>query len=922
VSRIAVTRWVRLAAWGPPIAAGVALLFIGYVLSIDGDVIVPPLGVSSVFLALAILAECVPVPLTRGGPLTFAPLFVFPAIVFLGPVQAALVSVAGIAIGNGLLRRRPVQSIVFDAGQRTLSVLLAGAVWTILLQGHASFGRPAFVSQSEPVLAAFLGTLLAYALPTSLLVNAHVAASRGQALGTVLRAGVWQASTNMVLGASGLVISLLLSGQLSPIDIKSLIPVLLGSFIVLLYAARRQAAERSGDVHEHEAFEQTLARVEALQSVTKEQLQRMQAFERISERINSQRDLDAVFDLIAESARDVLGADRCALFLGSTDLGIVRTFARRLPDDYLQAAADAMRKGQGLGSLTVRLKEPVVVPDALADPRADRVWAQRVGHRTLAAFPLVFRDTAIGALALYHDTIHPYGQDEIALGAAFANQAAIAVQNTRLLQEAEHRAHQLGLLNRIVTRVAALLRPEDLFEALVEELHTTLNYPFVAILTAQEDHLHVDAYRGYADFPRTVPVTQGVIGRVARTRQPSLVEDVSRDPDYYTVDSRVTQESCVPILQAGRLVGVINIEVIEPTLTPADLDLLVTLAGQVVAAMRNGALFAEVRQARDELQALYESAQALSSSLELSAVLEAVVAVTCRRFGYDRGAIVLLDPAGDLVVHATHGTPAPAGRIPIGEGAEGRAAYEARAVLVADVSQDSPRGPVSLLVGATLAVPLFREGKVIGVFSVGRTRPGALGERDQRVLTTLAGYAAVAIENARLYEHARYLAITDGLTGLLNHRAFRQALDQELERTKRYALPLSMIMLEIDKFKRYNDTYGHLRGDEVLRLVARVLEKEHRQVDVIARYGGDEFMIFLPHTAKEAAGEVAERIRRAVESTPYVVDTQVTSVTLSVGVATYPEDGDTTDALVDAADRRMYAAKESGGNSVTLTTTS
>lgn len=652
-----------------------------------------------------------------------------------------------------------------------------------------------------------------------------------------------------------------------------------------------------------------------------EQLQRMKALEAISERINSEHDLDTVFGLIAESTREVLGADRCGIFVGTPELGVFHTFARDLPDDYLRSVAEVMREGRGWGHLTVRPREPIVIPDAQADQRAPHDWARRIGYRTLATFPLVFRGTTVGLLALYHDSVRAYGPDDIALGAAFASQTAIAVQNTRLLREAEHRAHQLGLLNRIVARVATILRPEDLYETLVEELHETLGYPLVSVLIVQEDRLRVAAQRGYAYHEPTLPFSHGVVGRVARTRQPALIEDVYRDPDYVAADPRVTQEACVPILQDGRLIGLLNIEVVEPTLTRADLDLLVTLAGEVIAAMRNAALFAEARQARDEQQALYECAQALSASLELSTMLEVMVSVICRRFGYDRGAIFLVEPSGDLAVHATHGAPAPWGVVPIGRGPEGRAAQEARPVLIGDVSADPPQG--SLATGATLAVPLIREGRVIGVLSVGTTRPGALGERDQRILTALASYAAVAIENARLYEQARHLAITDGLTGLLNHRAFRYALDQELERAKRYSLALSVIMIEIDKFKRYNDTYGHLRGDEVLRLVTGVLEKEHRKhVDIVARYGGDEFMICLPHTPKEVAGEVAERIRRAVEATPYIVNAEVTSVTLSLGVAAYPEDGDTTDALVDAADRRMYAVKEAGGNAVALTTAS
>ncbi len=1221
------TRWAWLLDCGTPIAAALALLLAGR------GAAFPPPGPFALFAGLAAAAEWVAIPLTYGGYQTFGALVTLPLVVMLGPVPAALAAALGNAIGSGLLRRRPAAMVAFNAGQRTLSILLSGCVWATLLEGRPVFGRPALAPPGQSALPAFLGIILTYALATTVLVSTRVSVRRRQPFWAVLCANApWQGLTHLVLGASGLLMALLALGRLHEADIVLPIPLLTGTFVLLLYMGRRQVAQESRALHgavadllqtldlaevlnrladrlqrladpdliwvalrgpdgayeiplargiapdallplaagalaegadawalEHrrplriadyerharrrpeirhvcgsgrvraalivpllaggeplgtvtltkgipdfftpyqerivttlaaqaalavnnarlyEAAQRNLARVEAVQQLariaasgedlaavqqtvidlavkvlgadrgvlavydeerraltgaafhnvpaeeaaawrtavpgdhwrtyasarairemqpvpihdrrdlpgappelppgasrsvlavpmsvqgrplgtvavgrtdlhtwtapeidllqalasegavaienarlsrsTTEQLQRIWALEAISERINSQHDLHAVFELIAESAREVLGADRCGIYLGGEELGIVHTFARGLPDDYLRAVAERIRRGQSLANAVMRQRGPVVIPDAGGDPRTQQDWAGKIGYRTVATFPLIFRGSAIGILALYHDAVHPYGPDELALGAAFANQAAIAVQNTRLLQEAERRAHQLGLLNRIVTRVARLLRPEDLYETLVEELHTTLGYPFVSLLVAEGDRLRVAAYRGYIDHEETLPYTRGVVGRVARTRQAVLVEDVSRDPDYVAADPRVTQEACVPIFQEGRLAGLLNIEVIEPTLTHADLDLLVTLAGEVRAAMRNAALFAEAQQARDELQALYECAQALGASLELSTVLQAMVSVTCRQFGYDRGAILLVDPSGDLAVHATHGAPAPAGRVPIGHGAEGRAAYEARPVLVADVSRDLPQPSLPQAPGATLAVPLFREGRVTGVFSVGTTRPGALGERDQRTLMMLASYAAVAIENARLYEQARHFAVTDGLTDLLNHRAFRQALDQELERAKRYALPLALIMIEIDKFKRYNDTYGHLRGDEVLRLVARVLEKEHRkQVDVIARYGGDEFVLFLPHTAKAAAAEVAERIRRAVESTPYIVGSEVTSVTLSLGVAAYPEDGDTADTLVDAADRRMYAAKVSGGNAVALTT--
>ncbi|HEV2439442.1 MAG TPA: GAF domain-containing protein [bacterium] len=658
-----------------------------------------------------------------------------------------------------------------------------------------------------------------------------------------------------------------------------------------------------------------------LSDATRAQLQRMGALETISERINSEHDVNAVFELIADSARDVLGADRCGIFLGEPGRHPTHVFSRGLSDEYVAVAAGTVAAGLGAASAVMSRREPVVITDVDHDPLGEpvRQAAAKVGYRTVALFPLLYRDGVTGVLRLYHDRVRPYAQADIALGAAFANQAAIAVENARLLDGAERRARELALLNRVMGRVTTALRPEELFETLVEELHATLHYPLVALLTLTDDGtaLRVVSRRGYVgDIPMLVPIERGIVGRVARTGVAILSADVAAERDYLTVDSRVRQEVCVPIFVEGRVVGVINVETADPVLGRSDVDLLTALAGEVSSALRNAVLFAEVRSARDEIQALHEAAQMVSASLELSAVLESLVKVTCRRFGYDRSAILLADDRGGLEVRAACGAGHTLGtRIPAWEGAEGQAARDRRPVLISAAAGDG--GPIE----TTLALPLVREGQLVGVFSVGTADADRLGDRARHTLTTLAGYAMVAIENARLYEQTRHLAATDGLTGLANHRAFIQALDQELERSRRYALPLSMIMIEIDRFKRYNDTYGHLRGDDVLRMVARTLEREHRkQIDFVARYGGDEFIILLPHTPRAVAADVAERIRRTVEDTPFIVGRDIASITISLGVASFPEDGDTTITLIEAADRRMYAVKQEGGNAVAATT--
>ncbi|MBN2417405.1 diguanylate cyclase [bacterium] len=158
------------------------------------------------------------------------------------------------------------------------------------------------------------------------------------------------------------------------------------------------------------------------------------------------------------------------------------------------------------------------------------------------------------------------------------------------------------------------------------------------------------------------------------------------------------------------------------------------------------------------------------------------------------------------------------------------------------------------------------------------------------------------------------LAVTDGLTDLFNYRAFQHRLHLEIQRSKRFGLPLSLLMIDIDHFKRYNDTFGHPAGDTLLREFAEMLRTHVREVDCPARYGGEEFVLILPGTAKQSALIVGEKIRNLIQET----DFSGTRVTVSIGIASYPEDTDTRDMLITLADQALYRAKEEGRNRTIL----
>ena len=211
-----------------------------------------------------------------------------------------------------------------------------------------------------------------------------------------------------------------------------------------------------------------------------------------------------------------------------------------------------------------------------------------------------------------------------------------------------------------------------------------------------------------------------------------------------------------------------------------------------------------------------------------------------------------------------------------------------------------------------VTVPLKAKNKVIGVLIAdNRFNKKPITTDAVRVLTMFANQAGLAIENSRLYEQTVVLSNSDSLTGLWNHGYFQYLLGEEIKRASLAKSKFTLLMIDIDDFKVFNDTYGHQAGDSMLREISGKFRDVSRKIDIIARYGGEEFGIILPTTKKEEALVLAERIRKAVEISP-----SLKNITISIGVASFPEDGDTKEALIAKADKALYEAKRSGKNKI------
>jgi diguanylate cyclase (GGDEF)-like protein len=220
-----------------------------------------------------------------------------------------------------------------------------------------------------------------------------------------------------------------------------------------------------------------------------------------------------------------------------------------------------------------------------------------------------------------------------------------------------------------------------------------------------------------------------------------------------------------------------------------------------------------------------------------------------------------------------------------------------------------------------VTIPLKAKDRVIGAILVDNVfNKKPITKTDVRMLAMFASHAGLAIENSRLYEETVYLSNTDWLTKLWNYGKFHQHLSLELERAKMNDTSLSLVMIDVDNFKHYNDTLGHMRGDQALKTISLVLQGKSRKCDITARYGGEEFGIVMPNTSKENARLFAERLRNEVENT-FADENEIDTahrLTISCGIATYPEDAENKNELISRADLALYEAKHAGKNRTCL----
>ena len=321
---------------------------------------------------------------------------------------------------------------------------------------------------------------------------------------------------------------------------------------------------------------------------------------------------------------------------------------------------------------------------------------------------------------------------------------------------------------------------------------------------------------------------------------------------------------------------------------------------------------------RDFRHALARLGEVLANTRDRQVMVSALLDASTTYLGA-RSAVFYVSVAGSdrLRPMETAGAPADVAELATGSGLAVAAARAGGPVVWPaaddDTARPAPEEPDGG--GGAVAIPLRSGGHPFGVLAY-YGRPDPFEDDDVAALEILVRQAETAIENSFLYEEAVRLSLTDGMTGLWNRRNFDLRLESELSRAVRFSEPFAVVFVELDQMKAVNDRHGHQAGDTVLIELARRLTENVREVDLVARWGGDEFTLLLPKTGLAGALLLAEKIRAAVGTVPFRLETGSLDLSISVGVAAYPEHGSSSKELVASADAAMYRAKAAGRNRV------
>ena len=642
--------------------------------------------------------------------------------------------------------------------------------------------------------------------------------------------------------------------------------------------------------------------------------------------------------MLAQALDRVLGVVRLpagAMFLHHGDPnGPTSVVSAGLPEEFCRAA-----QNEGLDDYLVGLVSRLGGLLGFRDLRDDnlsalerdepirrfRELATQNGLRSVVVISLQAKEQAFGLLLLGSPDSRRFTSAELRLLLALGHQIGMAVENSYLIQQTSRRSEELHVLNEIGRALSSTLNKEDLLRRIWEELRRLFDVEnfYLASLDPPRDLVcfELETIHGVRMPKRSRPAGNHLTEYVLRTRQPILIRDnyVTEVRKLGVEPIRTAGSFCgVPLVAYDRAVGALCVfSDQDRAFDEGHLELLRVLASEASIAIENARLFHEERTKARHLSLLNLISRDAIATLNPDEVLAKITEQLENGLTYDHIGIATLDyTTRELIVSAEGGQRRGAigRRLPLDACLIGQVARTGKAAFYRAIG-NTPSGPGPVLPESltAMALPIFYGDHLHGVLYVETVDRIEFSEEESLLLDTLADLIAGALHNALTFQKAQEQAITDGLTGVKTHRFFMEALSSEWKRSSRAGRSFALVLMDLDRFKFVNDFYGHLEGDLVLQRVGQILETNCRRSDVVARYGGDEFVILMPETTMEQARQLSSKLRSWISADQLLREKNISA---SFGIASYPLHGSSPQELIQVADASMYLSKHQGGNTV------
>lgn len=544
--------------------------------------------------------------------------------------------------------------------------------------------------------------------------------------------------------------------------------------------------------------------------------------------------------------------------------------------------------------------------------------------------PIYSRDRPLAILNLVLPSIQPFNVAELRMFAAIANQFSVAIERARLFESVREEQRAAEVLRQAAATLSASLDFEQVLDHVLDQIVALMPCDGASVMLVEGTQARVVRVYGYEalgdEAERAIHTVTFEIARtptlrrLLETRQPWIIGETHNNPAWVRIEYALPIRSWlgVPVIVRQQVVAFICVDSFVPyAYRPEHARRLATLASSVSLALHNAQLYEQTNAALERERRLSELTRTISSALDIEVILDTVVRLSVELVGADAAVLGLLS-ADHATLVRTHTFNMPESLMQHVQGVQPvwSAVKTHQSVIRHHVMLKA--GRVTHHIPSVIGTPIIAGGKALGVLAVYHLhRQRFFGEHDRSMLEIVGQQTGVAIANAHLFTETQRLATSDHLTGLFNRHHFFALASRELERARRYHHPLALLVIDVDYFKTINDTFGHSAGDVVLRSVAEQMQRELRDADILARFGGEEFIALLPETNRSGALRVAERLRAAVAGVPVLRELPV-QVTISIGCAVLDSvsEHDRLDTLIHRADRALYIAKSRGRNQV------